>query len=403
MSISQRARRIKPSPTLAITAKFKAMKAEGIDVVGFGAGEPDFDTPEHIKEAAIKAIKEGMTKYTPVGGIPALKNAIIEKFKRDNDLEYTPEQILVSPGAKYSLYLAMQVLLEKGDVIIIPAPYWVSYSDQALLADADFRLIQTTESTGFKITAKDLKKVIDDIKQDGLNPKVFLLNSPSNPTGAAYEAEELKEIGEVLAENNIWVISDEIYESLVYDGYKHRSIVSIVPALKEKAIVINGVSKTYSMTGWRIGYAAGPVDVIKAMTNIQSQSTSNPTSISQAAALAAITGPQDCVEEMRKEFDKRREYIVERLNSIPGITCFKPKGAFYVFPNVSGLFGKKVGDRTINSATDFAAYLLEDAKVAVVPGAGFGNDNYVRMSYATSMKEIERGLDRIEEAVKKLQ
>ena len=403
MSITQRARRIKPSPTLAITAKFKAMKAEGIDVVGFGAGEPDFDTPEHIKEAAIKAIKDGMTKYTPVGGIPELKKAIVEKFKRDNDLEYSVDQILVSPGAKYSLYLAMQVLLEEGDVIIIPAPYWVSYSDQALLADADFRLIQTTEKTGFKISAQDLQKVIDDIKNDGLNPKVFLLNSPSNPTGAAYEPEELKEIGQILVENNIWVISDEIYEFLVYDGYKHHSIVALVPALKDKAIVINGVSKTYSMTGWRIGYAAGPADVIKAMTNIQSQSTSNPTSISQAAALAALTGPQDCVEEMRKEFDKRRQYIVERLNSIPGITCFKPKGAFYVFPNVSGLFGKKYGDRVINSATDFADYLLEEAKVAVVPGAGFGNDNYVRMSYATSMEEIKRGLDRIEEAVKKLQ
>ncbi len=403
MSISQRARRIKPSPTLAITAKFKAMKADGIDVVGFGAGEPDFDTPEHIKEAAIEAIKKGMTKYTPVGGIPELKKAIVEKLKKDNDLEYSVDQILVSPGAKYSLYLTMQVLLEEGDVIIIPAPYWVSYSDQSLLADADFRLIQTTEKSGFKISPQDLQKVINDIKNDGLNPKAFLLNSPSNPTGAAYEVEELKEIGQILVENNIWVISDEIYEFLTYDGYKHHSIVALVPSLKEKAVVINGVSKTYSMTGWRIGYAAGPVEVIKAMTNIQSQSTSNPTSISQAAALAALTGPQNCVEEMRKEFDKRRQYIVERLNSIPGISCFKPKGAFYVFPNVSGLFGKKYGDKAINSASDFATYLLDEAKVAVVPGAGFGNDNYIRMSYATSLEEIKKGLDRIEEAVNKLQ
>ena len=263
-------------------------------------------------------------------------------------------------------------------------------------------MIQTTEKNGFKITAQDLQRVIEDIKNDGLNPKVFLLNSPSNPTGAAYEKEELVEIGKILVENNIWVISDEIYEFLVYDGYKHNSIVALVPELKDKAIVINGVSKTYSMTGWRIGYAAGPVDVIKAMTNIQSQSTSNPTSISQAAALAALTGPQDCVEEMRKEFDKRRQYIVERLNKISGLSCFKPKGAFYVFPNVSGVFGKKFGDKVINSATDFAAYLLDEAKVAVVPGAGFGNDNYVRMSYATSMEEIKRGLDRIEEAVSKL-
>ncbi len=402
MSLSERAKKIKPSPTLAITAKFKAMKAEGIDVVGFGAGEPDFDTPDHIKEAAIKAIKDGMTKYTPVGGIPELKKAIVEKFKRDNNLEYTVDQILVSPGAKFSLYLAMQVLLQKGDVIIIPAPYWVSYSDQALLADAEFRLIHTTEKTGFKITPEDLEKTISEVKSNGLNPKVFLLNSPSNPTGAAYEAEELKEIGKILVKHGLWVISDEIYEFLVYDGYKHHSIVALVPELKERAIVINGVSKTYSMTGWRIGYAAGPVDVIKAMTNIQSQSTSNPTSISQAAALAALTGPQNCVEEMRKEFDKRRTYIVDRLDSIDGISCFKPKGAFYVFPNVSGLFGKKYGDKVINSATDFAEYLLEEAKVAVVPGAGFGNDNYVRMSYATSMEEIKRGLDRIEEAVKKL-
>ncbi len=402
MNLSNRAKRIKPSPTLAITAKFKAMKAEGIDVVGFGAGEPDFDTPQHIKDAAIKAINEGMTKYTPVGGIPQLKKAIVEKFKKDNNLEYTTDQILVSPGAKFSLYLAMQALLQNGDVILIPAPYWVSYSDQALLTDADFRLIQATEKTDFKISADDLKKVVENIKSEGLNPKVFLLNSPSNPTGTAYDVEELKAIGEVLLENNMWILSDEIYEFLVYDGYKHNSIVAVMPELKERAIVINGVSKTYSMTGWRIGYAAGPTDIIKAMTNMQSQSTSNPTSISQAAALAALTGPQDCVEEMRKEFDKRREYIAERLNKIEGISCYRPIGAFYVFPNVSGLFGKKYGDRVINSATDFAAYLLDEAKVAVVPGAGFGNDNYVRMSYATSMEEIKRGVDRIEEAVKNL-
>ena len=402
MSLTQRAKRIKPSPTLAISAKAKQLKAEGQDVIGFGAGEPDFDTPEFIKEAAIKAIQDGMTKYTAVGGIPELKNAIIEKFKKDNGLEFAANEILVSPGAKYSLYLAMQALLEKDDVMIIPAPYWVSYSAQAELADGGFRLINTTEKTGFKITGSELEAVIADIKKDGKNPKAFLINSPSNPTGAAYEDEELIELANILHKNNIWVITDEIYEFLVYDGYKHNSILALAPEIRPHTIVINGVSKTYSMTGWRIGYAGGPADVIKAMTNIQSQSTSNPTSISQAAALAALTGPQECVEEMRVQFDKRRKYIVDRLNAIDGISCYSPKGAFYVFPNISGVFGKKFEGKAINSGSDFADYLLDTVKVAVVPGVGFGNDDFVRMSYATSMEDIEKGLDRIEEAVNKL-
>ncbi len=396
MNISKRMDNIKPSPTLAVSAKAKAMKARGIDVIGFGAGEPDFDTPDHIKEAAIQSIQDGFTKYTPAGGTEDLKQAICAKLQRDNNLTYEPAQILVSCGAKHSLYNICQAILFDGDEAIIPAPYWVSYPDMVYLAGATPVIVDAKAENDYKITPEELKAAITP------KTKAFFLNSPSNPTGAAYTEDELKKLAEVLVGTDITIISDEIYESIIYDGFVFNSIATVEPKLQDQTIVVNGVSKTYSMTGWRIGYAAGPANVIKAMANIQSQSTSNPTSIAQKATIAALNGPQDCITMMVTEFDKRRKYMVDRLNAIPGFSCFTPKGAFYAFPNISGVFGKKAGDHVINDSTSLETYLLETVNVAVVGGLGFGADNNIRLSYATSMENIEKGLNRIQEAVEKL-
>lgn len=391
--LSDRARRIKPSPTLAMDAKAKAMKAQGVDVVNFGVGEPDFDTPDHVKEAAIKAIRDGFTKYTPVGGIDELKEAVVNKFKRDNNLEYAKDEVVVSCGAKHSLYNIAQALFNQGDEIIIPSPYWVSYPDQALLNDATPVFVKTYEKDSFLLKPEALKEKITN------KTKALILNSPSNPTGLTYDKKSLEAIAEIALKHNFYIVSDEIYEKLVYDGMSHISMASFSKEVKDRTIVVNGLSKSHAMTGWRIGFTAGPKDIIKAMTNIQSQSTSNPASIAQKAAVAALNGPQDFVSTMHSEFDKRRKFIVGELNSISGISCLTPNGAFYAFPNVSRLYGKKTGIRRINSSLDMAVYLLEDAKVALVHGEAFGDDSYIRISYATSMENIKKGVERIREAV----
>ena len=372
------------------------MRAQGVDVIGFGAGEPDFDTPAHIKEAAVRSLSAGFTKYTAVGGIDALKDAIIAKLKRDNAIEYSRSQILVSCGAKHSLYNLAVALFEEGDEVIIPAPYWVTYPDQVLLCDAVPVVVRTTEETGFKATVDQLRAAITP------NTKALMLNSPSNPTGATYDRRELQAIAALAVERGIYVISDEIYEKLVYDGYEHVSIASLGPEIKERTVVINGFSKSHAMTGWRLGYAAGPEGIISAMNKVQSQSTSNPTSFAQEAAVVAYNGSQECVTQMVQEFDRRRRFIVDRLNAMEGVRCFKPQGAFYVFPNVSALYGRRYKDRAIANSTDLASFLLDEVKVAVVAGVGFGADDYVRLSYATSMANIEKGMDRIEKAISML-
>jgi aspartate aminotransferase len=379
-----------------MAAKAKAMKAQGIDVVDFGVGEPDFDTPENVKQAGIKAIQSGFTKYTPAGGTDELKEAVVEKFKKDNGLVYERSQVLISCGAKHSLYNIAEAVFDPGDEVIIPSPYWVSYPDQVLLNDAKPVIVETTEQEGFRISAAKLEKYVTK------RTKAIVLNSPSNPTGLAYDRKTLEEIAAVAVKHKIYVISDEIYEKLVYDGFKHYSIASLGPEIKDLTIVVNGVSKSHAMTGWRIGFAAGPKDVITAMANIQSQSTSNPASISQKAALEALRGPQDSLPVMNAEFDRRRKFMVGRLNAMEGISCLMPVGAFYAFPNVAKLYGKSFGGKTIKNSADLAAYLLESAKAALVSGDSFGADAYIRLSYATSMENITKGLDRIEAAVKAL-
>ena len=394
--LSERAKKIKPSPTLSMDAKAKALKAQGLDIVNFGVGEPDFDTPEHVKEAAVRAIKEGFTKYTPVAGIDELKEAIIDKFKTDNNIEYTKEEILVSCGAKHSLYNIAQALYGPGDEVIIPSPYWVSYPDQVMLNDATPVFVKTYEDDNFMLRPDVLESKITK------KTKALILNSPSNPTGLTYDKMTLEAIAEIALKHNIYIISDEIYEKLIYGAVEFVSIASLDKEIKDKTIVINGLSKSHAMTGWRIGYAAGPKDIIKAMTNIQSQSRSNPTSIAQKAAVAALRGPQDFISEMVVEFDKRRKFLVEGLNSIEGLSCINPTGAFYAFPNVSRLYGRKTDSVLINSSLDMAVYLLEEANVALVHGDAFGSDEHIRISYATSMENIKKGLERIREAVAKL-
>ncbi len=394
--ISQRAKNIKPSPTLAVDSKAKEMKAKGLDVVNFGVGEPDFDTPPHIKEAAMKAIKEGFTKYTPVGGIDELKEAIIEKFERDNALKYSKENIIVSCGAKHSLYNIAQAIFNPGDEVIIPSPYWVSYPDQVILNDAVPVFVETYEEDNFTLRPEILKQKITP------RTKALILNSPSNPTGFIYDKKTLQEIAEIALKNNIYIISDEIYEKLIYEGHQHISIASLDEEIKNKTIVVNGVSKSYAMTGWRIGYAAGPVEIIKAMTKIQSQSTSNPTSIAQKAAVAALRGPQDCVEQMRTEFEKRRNYLVEQLNKIKGFSCKMPQGAFYAFPNIKENLKKKAGTHELNTSMDLSIYLLEKAQVALVPGSAFGAEEYLRISYATSLENLKKGIERIKKALEEI-
>ena len=397
MKLARRVSKIQPSPTLAITSKAKAMKAEGIDVVGFGAGEPDFDTPEHIKAVAKKALDAGYTKYTPVPGTPELKDAVIAKFRRDNGLEYKRENIIVSVGAKHSIYNVAQAFFEEGDEVVIPAPYWVSYPDIVLLAGATPVIVDTKEETGFKLTPQQLDQAITP------RTKCVVLNSPSNPTGAAYTEEELKRIADVIVRRDVTVLSDDIYEKLVYDRFRFVSIASFGEEIRKRTIVVNGLSKAYSMTGWRIGYVAADKDLVAAMNKIQSQSTSNPVSFCDKAAIEALNGPQDFMKEWGAEFDRRRRLIVERLNKIPGVSCLLPQGAFYVFPNFSKVYGKKTpAGRVIDGSAALAAYLLEDHRVAAVPGVAFGADECQRLSYATSMKNIEKGIDRIEQAIKAL-
>ena len=397
MKLADRVNKIQPSPTLAIDAKAKALKAQGVDIIGFGAGEPDFDTPANIREAGKKAIDAGFTRYMPVGGADDLKDAIIAKMKRDHDLEYTRDEISVACGAKHTLYNISQALIQEGDEVIIPAPYWVSYPDQVVLAGGTPVFIETDETNLFKITPAQLEKAITP------KTKALILNSPCNPTGTSYSEEELRAIGQVCLKHDFLIISDDIYERLIYDGLKFANIVQVVPELKSRTAVVNGVSKTYAMTGWRIGYACGPKDLMGAMTKMQSQSTSNATSIAQKASVEALNGPQEAVSAMCVEFEKRRSYIVERLNNMPGVTCFKSTGAFYVFPNFSACYGKKTPNgKAIENSTDFAAYLLEDAMVALVPGVAFGADKYARLSYAISMENITKGMDRIQEAIKNL-
>ena len=394
--IAGRMSQIKPSPTLAITAKAKALKAQGVDVVGFGAGEPDFDTPEHIKEAAVKALKEGFTKYTPVPGTDELRQAVADQLARDYGLEYAKEEIIISCGAKHSLYNIAMVLFEPGDEVIIPSPYWVTYPAQVYIAEATPVIVETLEENGFKLTPEQLEEAITP------KTRALILNYPSNPTGASYTREELEKLAEVALKHDIWVISDEIYDKIIYDGFQHVPFATLSPEVKARTLLVNGVSKTYSMTGWRIGWVAGNRDVVAAMNKLQSQSTSNPTSIAQSAAYAALTGPQDCVAEMVKAFKERRDYIVQRLNAMEGVSCFNPQGAFYVFPSFAGLYGRRYRERVINNSLDFADYLLNEFKVAIVPGVAFGEDRGARLSYATSMEAIKKGLDRIEEAISKL-
>jgi aspartate aminotransferase len=395
--LSSRVAKIKPSETLAITAKANALKAQGRDVIGFAAGEPDFDTPANIKNAAIKAIEAGFTKYTPVGGTDELKDAIAAKLKRDNDLEYKRSQIVVSCGAKHTLYNLAQVLFDPGDEIIIPAPYWVSYPDIVVLADGRPVIIHTKEKDGFKMKPEQLKAALNK------KTRAVIINSPSNPTGAVYSQEELKAIAAVLLDKDILVISDDIYEKIFYADFPFMNIAACEPKLKDRTIVVNGVSKTYAMTGWRIGYAAGPEEIVAAVNKIQSQNTSNPASIAQKAAVEALSGDQTIVDQMVSKFRKRKDYIIHALEQIPGVKCFSPEGAFYVFPNVSGIYGRSYKGRKITNSTELIDYLLDEANVAAVPGVAFGSDDHIRLSYATSLKNIEEGIKRIKGAVSKLE
>ena len=394
--LSERARALKPSPTLAISAKEKVLRAQGLDIAGFGAGEPDFDTPQHIKDAAIDAINKGFTKYTPVAGIEPLKDAIIEKFKNDNNLTYKREEVIISCGGKHGLYNLFQALFQDGDEVIIPTPYWVSYPPMAELAGAKPVIVDTREEDDYQVTGDLIKKYITG------KTKGIILNYPSNPVGSVYTVENLAQIGKLAVEHNLYIISDEMYEKLVFDGYKHTSIASIDSAFRERTIISNGVSKAYSMTGWRIGYTVGQKEIVSAMSNIQSQSTSNPTSISQYAALAALTGPQDFIAMMVGEFQKRRDFLVRELTRIPGVTCYNPRGAFYVFPNFNALLGKKFKDRAIDTSAALTELLLEEFHTAVVPGAEFGKEGYLRLSFATSMEVIRKGVERIQKAAASL-
>jgi len=385
--ISHRAASLSSSLTLAIDAKAKQMKADGQDVVGFGVGEPDFDTPQHIKDACIKALNEGFTKYTAASGIPELRQAIADKFKRDNALSYKPSQIIVSCGGKHSCYNVIMATCQEQDEVIIPAPYWLSYPEMVKLAGAKPVIVETTDKTEFKVTPEQLRAAITP------RTRLFILNSPSNPTGSLYTREEIKRLGDICIEKNVLIMSDEIYEKLVYDGAEHVSVAGFSKAHYEQTIIVHGFAKAYSMTGWRLGYLAAPEPIAKAIDAIQSHSTSNPTSFAQKGAVAALNGPQDHLIGWLAEYTKRRAFAYQRLNATPGISCVNAKGAFYLFPNISKL-GLK--------STDFCAKLLEQEKVAAVPGIAFGADDYIRISYATSMSNLEKGLDRIEKFARTL-
>ena len=397
MKFSNRIEQVNPSMTLAIDAKAKEMKANGEDVIGFGAGEPDFNTPERIKQAAIRAIEANDTHYTPVGGTNELKDAIITKMKRDNGLDYDRNQILVSCGAKHSFYNLAQALWEEGDEVIIPAPYWVSFPEMVGLAGAKPVIIETDAAHNFKITLDQIKKVLTP------NTRAILINTPSNPTGFAYEKLELEAIAQCALENNLLMISDEIYEWIIFDGFKHTSIASLSKEAQKNCVVINGVSKCYAMTGWRIGYIAADAEIVKKVTKLQGQSTSGPCSISQAASIEALVGPHDDVLEMVHEFEKRRNVMVDQLAAIPGVSCNKPNGSFYSFPDFSDLYKKKDRNgKVIQGSLDFTEFLLTEKKVAIVPGIAFGSDANARMSFATSLDKIEEGVKRIKEAVELL-
>ena len=395
--ISDSLKKIKPSPTIAVTQKARELKAAGKDVIGLGAGEPDFDTPDNIKEAAIKAINEGDTKYTAVDGTPALKKAIVEKFKKENNLDYTTDQITVGAGGKHVIYNAMMATLNDGDEVIIPAPYWVSYPDIVLLAGGKPVVMECDEKQGFKINPSDLEKFITP------KTKWIILNSPSNPTGACYSENDIKAIAAVLEKHkHIYILSDDIYEHVTYEGFKFFTIAQI-ESLKDRVLTMNGVSKAYSMTGWRIGYAAGPKDIVKAIAKIQSQSTTNPSSISQAASVEALSGTQDFIKKRADSFQERRDFVVKALNDIDGINCLNPDGAFYVFPSCKELMGKKdLSGKEIKSDTDFVQSLLENSGIAVVQGSAFGLEGFFRISYATSMENLKKALEKISSFCKSL-
>ena len=394
--LARRITRLKPSPTLSIDTRAKVLRASGIDVIPFGVGEPDFDTPEHVKAAAVEAIREGFTKYTPVPGIPELRAAIAEKLRRDNGLHYDPSEIVVSCGGKHTLYNLAMALFQKGDEVVIPAPYWVTYPEQVAMAEATPVIVETRESDGFLLTPQALERVLTP------RTKAIILNSPANPTGAAYPRETLEAIARLAVQRAILVISDEIYEHILYDGHRHVSVASLGEDVRALTITVNGLSKTYAMTGWRVGYAAGPRPIMEAVANLQSQSTSNPTSVAQKAAVAALRGPQDAVRDMVREFDRRRRVIVEHLNRMDGVRCALPAGTFYVFPNVQGVLGRRHRGTPLRTSAALAEFLLEEARIAVVPGEAFGAEGYLRISYAADIARIEEGMTRMAQALERL-
>lgn len=394
MPLARRLALVKPSATLAVTAATAMLRQQGKDVVDFGTGEPDFDTPEHIKAAAVAAMAAGQTKYTPVGGTAALKQAIVTKLARDNQLTYGSDEVIASCGGKHSLATAFLALFQEGDEVIVPAPFWVSYADMLVLAGAKPIIVPTDERGGFRLTPAALEAAI------GPRVRAVILNSPSNPVGAAYDADELGALSDVIAHRGLLVISDDVYERLTYGGFVQRHILALRPELRPQALVVSSLSKSYAMTGWRLGYTAGPKHVIAAMATLQGQQTSNPCSITQAAAVAALTGPQECIGQMLAEFARRRVYVLERLAALPEVTCVPPRGAFYVFPNLRAYLGRTVGGYELRSASDLAAYLIAEYNLAVVAGEDFGAPTHIRISYATSMGELEKGMDRLARALR---
>ena len=394
--LADRLKTLAPSPTLAMQAKAKAMRAQGIDVISFGAGEPDFDTPRRIKDAAIRAIEQGQTKYTEVGGVPELRAAVCGKLQRDNGLDYAPDEITVSCGAKHTLYNLFMALVNPGDEVLIPSPYWVSYPEQVRLLGGVPVPVATPESTAFDLDPAELRRAVTP------RTRMIVLDSPGNPTGAVFSPAALAEVAKLAIERDLWIVSDECYEALTYEG-RHVSIASLSAEVKARTIVVNTCSKAYAMTGWRIGYAAGPKPVIKAMTDVQSQVTSNPASVSQWAAVEALGGAQDEVAKMASEFDRRRRVIIAALNAVPGVRCVMPKGAFYAFPNVSGLFGKRARGGVLRGSADVCAFLLDEARIATVAGIDFGSDAHIRLSYATGLEMITTGLARMDAAVRTLE
>jgi len=394
--LADRMKTLAPSPTLAMQARAKAMRAQGIDVISFGAGEPDFDTPARIKQAAVRALEDGQTKYTEVGGVPELRAAVCQKLRRDQGLDYAPDEVVVSCGAKHTLYNIVMALVNPGDEVLIPSPYWVSYPEQVRLLGGVPVPVTTHEAAGFDLDPAELRRAVTP------RTKMIVVDSPGNPTGAVFSPEALRQVGALAVERGLWVVSDECYEALTYEG-RHVSIASLSPEIKARTILVNTCSKAYAMTGWRIGYAAGPREIIRGMTDVQSQVTSNPASVAQWAAVEALAGPQDEIAKMVGEFDRRRRVIVEGLNAMPGVRCVMPKGAFYAFPNVSGLFGQRWKGGVLQGSASVCAFLLDEARIATVAGVDFGSDAHIRLSYATSLSTIKEGLARMDAAVRSLQ